>query len=253
LINPNVSVAESLVSLFGGMVAAFVTPGRIGELGRTLFLSHEGRFEAIGLILLDKWYAFTPVIMAGIWGITLMLVYLFGYAAFLVWPLFFVALLVSGFAIWITLRPSWIRSLIYNLSLIMPARDRLKRILSSMDRFGPRHAQRLGFLSCLLYAVYILQFCLLAQAFQPIPWTTALTATTSTMFVKTLLPISLGDLGIREGASVYFFMKFNVLKVTAFNSSLLLFVINVLFPTLIGLFTVPKMEWSNTSVPHLKD
>jgi uncharacterized protein (TIRG00374 family) len=243
LIDPAVRVSESVVSLAGGMVAGFVTPGRIGEVGRTLFLKRETRLEAIGLLLLDKWYAFTPVVAAGIWGITLMILYLFHYAAFLVWPLGCVALFISGLVVLISLSPSTIRTFLYNLSMIMPARDKIKRIISSVDRFDAKQARMLFILSILLYGTYILQFCLLAFAFEPLPWTTALTATTSTMFVKTLLPISIGDLGIREGASVYFFLKFNVSKVTAFNSSLLLFVLNVLVPTLASLLVMPKMTW----------
>jgi uncharacterized protein (TIRG00374 family) len=240
--HPSSSASESAVSLFGGMVAAFVTPGRIGEVGRTLFLRQADRFQAIGLVVIDKLYAFFPVLVAGVWGIVLMLSYIFGYATFLFWPLAVSAFLISLATILIALHPVWIRTVLYNLSVMMPARDKIQRLIHCMDRFEGGQARRQLLLSCLLYCVYIVQFCLLAFAFQPIPWTTALTATTSTIFVKTILPISIGDLGIREGASVYFFMKFNVEKTTAFNSSLLLFGINVLVPTLIGLLFIPRMR-----------
>ena len=245
LINPAVTALESAGSLFGGMVAGFVTPGRIGEVSRTLFIEHEDRLQAFGMIMLDKIYAFCPVFIGGAWGIMLLLGYLFRYATFLVFPLIFISVLVSFLFVYIALHPSLIRTFLYNLSILLPIRDKVKRLIGCVDRFKTRQARTLFFLSILLYGTYIFQFCLLAQAFQAIPWTTALTATTSTILVKTLLPISLGDLGIREGASMYFFMKFQVLKVTAFNSSLLLFVINVLFPTFIGLLFIPKMSWKN--------
>jgi len=248
--NPSISVAETTGSLFGGMVAGFVTPGRIGEVGRTLFLRSADRLQAIGLIVIDKLYAFFPVLVAGIWGIILMLSYIFGYAAYLFWPLAVSALFISVAALLIVLHPVWMRTVLYNLSVMMPAREKVQRLIHSMDRFdaGQAHGQLL--LSCLLYCIYIVQFCLLAFAFQPIPWTTALTATTCTIFVKTILPVSFGDLGIREGASVYFFTKFNVDKTTAFNSSLLLFGINVLIPTLIGLIFIPRMGWGNSEKKH---
>ncbi len=247
---PSISVAESAGSLFGGMVAGFITPGRIGEIGRTLFLRNADRLQAIGLIVIDKLYAFFPVLIAGIWGIVLMLSYIFGYAAYLFWPLSVSALFLSIAALLIVLHPVSIRTVLYNLSLLMPAREKIQRLIRSMDRFEAGQAHRQLLLSCLLYCIYIVQFCLLAFAFQPIPWTTALTATTSTIFVKTILPVSFGDLGIREGASVYFFMKFNVEKTTAFNSSLLLFGINVLIPTLIGLIFIPRMGWGNPEKSH---
>ena len=68
-------------------------------------------------------------------------------------------------------------------------------------------------------------------------------ATTSTILTKTLLPISLADLGIREGAAVFFFSKLQVGKVAAFNGSLLLFAVNVLLPTFLGLFLLPRLGW----------
>jgi uncharacterized protein (TIRG00374 family) len=244
--NPGIPAAESAVSLLGGMVSGFVTPGRIGEVGRTLFLRNADPLQAIGLVVIDKLYAFFPVLVGGLWGIVLLLSYLFHYAAFLFWPLFVSAFLVSLTALLVVLHPSWIRSVLYNLSILMPARGKIQRLIHCMDRFESGQARIQLLLSCLLYCIYIVQFCLLAFAFESIPWTTALTATTSTIFVKTILPLSIGDLGIREGASVYFFMKFNVQKATAFNSSLLLFAINVLLPTLFGLIFIPRMDWANS-------
>ncbi|MBN2201522.1 flippase-like domain-containing protein [bacterium] len=248
LINPHTPVSDSVASLFGGMVAGFVTPGRIGEIGRTLFLKHEDRLQAVGLIVIDKLYAFFPVAAAGFWGLVLLLSYQYGYAPFLVWPLFFGAVVFMALSLTVILHPEWIRSFLYYLSMLMPAREKLKRIISCIDRFSRPDALLQAGLASLLYAVYILQFCLLAFAFQPVPWTTALTATTSVILVKTILPVSIGDLGIREGASVYFFTRFNVEQATAFNASLLLFVLNVLIPTILGLIFIPRMGW-----PERKD
>jgi uncharacterized protein (TIRG00374 family) len=251
--NPGIPASESAVSLFGGMVSGFVTPGRIGEVGRTLFLRNTDPLQAVGLVVIDKLYAFFPVLVGGLWGIVLMLSYLFRYATFLFWPLSVSAFFVSFTALLFVLHPSWIRAVLYNLSILMPAREKIQRLIHCIDRFESGQARIQLSLSCLLYCVYIVQFCLLAFAFEAIPWTTALTATTSTIFVKTILPLSIGDLGIREGASVYFFMKFNVQKATAFNSSLLLFAVNVLLPTLIGLIFIPRMGWSNFSKSKSRD
>ena len=66
-------------------------------------------------------------------------------------------------------------------------------------------------------------------------------------FVKTLLPIALGDLGIRESAAVEFFSYINVKNTTAFNASIMLFAINVLFPSVVGLFFVLKNRLGNGS------
>lgn len=241
LINPNVPKMESLSSLLGGMTLAFVTPGRLGEMGRILFLQKEDRLQAFGLLVIDKLYALAPVIIIGVWGIGLLVSYLFDYVIFVVVSFVAIALVISLILFLLIWHPSWIRTLFYQVSLLFPVREKFKRILEALHPFTPHQARVLAVLSFLLYGIYIFQFCLLTMAFQPIVWTTALTATTSTFFVKTLLPIAIADLGIREGAAVYFFTRFHVDKASAFNGSLLLFLINILIPTVAGLLFFPRL------------
>ena len=242
-IQPDVYLSESLGSLLGGVVVGFITPGRVGEMGRSLFLKNTDRWQAFGLAFIDKLYSLLTILIGGIWGITLLISYLFNYEPFIVWPFCSIALMITLGGVGIALHPHVIRSLLYNLSLLLPHRDKMKRLISCMDQFQKKQARILFTLSFLLYAIYILQFSILAFAFQRVPWHTVLTVTTSTFFTKTLLPISLADLGIREGAAVYFFMKFHVDKITAFNSAILLFTINVLIPTILGLFFLPRLGW----------
>lgn len=60
------------------------------------------------------------------------------------------------------------------------------------------------------------------------------------MLVKSMLPISIGDLGIRESAAVFFLGKIGLAESTAFNASILLFLINLVIPSMIGLVLVLK-------------
>jgi len=61
------------------------------------------------------------------------------------------------------------------------------------------------------------------------------------MFAKTMIPpVSLGELGIREGASVYFLTQFGETASVAFNASIFLFIINLLIPALVGLVLLLK-------------
>lgn len=56
------------------------------------------------------------------------------------------------------------------------------------------------------------------------------------MFAKTIIPpVSFAELGIREGASVFFLTYFGETQAVAFNASIFLFMINVLLPSLVGL------------------
>lgn len=242
LAQKDVPIIESISSFLGGQVVGFVTPGRIGELGRSLFLKEIDRLQSIGLLVIDKFYAFIVILTGGLWGIILLIGYLFKYSTFIVIPLFTTGFLIGLACLLVGLHPGWMRTFLYNLSILLPVREKLQRLISCMDHFQKNEARIFLIYTIVFYGLFISQFCFLAFAFQKISWTTALTATTATILAKTLLPISLADLGIREGASVFFFLKFNVEKVTAFNSSILLFAINILIPTFLGLFFLPRLS-----------
>jgi uncharacterized membrane protein YbhN (UPF0104 family) len=59
-----------------------------------------------------------------------------------------------------------------------------------------------------------------------------------------LLPISFGDLGVRETATVFFVSLIGGQKTTGFNASILIFLINLAFPSFIGflLLFIPKIQ-----------
>ncbi|NQT26859.1 flippase-like domain-containing protein [candidate division KSB1 bacterium] len=242
LIQQDIRPIESIQSFFGGVAVGFVTPGRLGEFGRPFFLQSIDRMQGMGMVLIDKIYAFLTIFIGGSWGLIALVSYYFRYNLFLMMPLVLIGLLITIFGTILMVNPFPLRSFLYHLSVMLPARDKLKQIIECMDRIKKTEAIHFTVYSWFFYGVYILQFCLLAFAFQQIAFTTALTATTSTMFTKTLIPVSFADLGVREGASIFFFLRFQVDKVTAFNSALLLFVINIVIPTIVGLFFLPKMS-----------
>jgi uncharacterized membrane protein YbhN (UPF0104 family) len=62
-------------------------------------------------------------------------------------------------------------------------------------------------------------------------------------FTKTLIPsITLGEIGIREGAAIYFFGLFGCNEAVAFNSSMLLFILNLLLPSIIGMYFLLRLK-----------
>lgn len=231
---------ESFVSLMGGMVVGFITPGRIGELGRSLFLRGVDRIQALGLVFLEKFYSFLILMTGGLWGVILLISIKMD-RFYIIWPLLVIGILVTVLGILVLTHPHWIRSFLSNLILIFPFREKLRRFISSIDHFETKHAHIFLLFSCSLYTIFIVQFSLLALAFERIPVIPLFVSTTSTFLTKSLLPIAFGDLGVREGASIFFFQQFGVGTVTAFNSSILLFFINVLIPSLLGLVFLPRL------------
>lgn len=236
-----VSRADSLVSLFGGMMLGFATPGRIGEAGRALFISRGNRLELVGLVVVDKLYSFFTIIIGGAWGLAVILTRKFLFSFYVAIPLYMLAGCATLFFLFVSVHPEMIRTFFYSVSLLFPYRDKMKGLVAAFDGLRRKDGIILLLTSFVLYIVFMLQFALFTRAFYPISLEAGFSCTTAAMLVKTLLPVSLADLGIREGASVFFFMQYHVDKVAAFNGALLLFTVNVLIPSILGVGTLPRL------------
>jgi uncharacterized membrane protein YbhN (UPF0104 family) len=75
-----------------------------------------------------------------------------------------------------------------------------------------------------------------------------------TYFVKFMVPsVTIMDLGVREGAAVFFLSVFGASPAVAFNAALLLFVINIVFPTALGIPFVWNLNLQSDRSPAPAD
>jgi len=107
-------------------------------------------------------------------------------------------------------------------------------VLDGFTLLRPRQLIATLFCTLCFQAILIVQMFCFIHAFFEITLFHAFIGTNAMMFVKSCLPISLGDLGIREAGSIFFFSKFGVSQASALNASLLLFVVNILVPSIFG-------------------
>ena len=94
------------------------------------------------------------------------------------------------------------------------------------------------------YVVFTGQFVCLTLALQPsLSGALVSLAVALTFFAKYLLPsLTLLNLGIREGAAVFFFGVLGLPSAVALSAALLLFALNVLGPAVLGLPTLPHLS-----------
>ncbi len=244
---PDVTGFEVLSSLFAGFTFGLITPGRIGEFGRVFLIKGKPWVTLLGLSAIDKFFSLAVVFAGGTLGLSLLLFdRLKQY--FLYWAIVVFAGLTVLVLLFLLLHPDAIRTLLYSLNIQLPVREKIKQLIASLDNFHKKQALHLLCLSGLFYLVFIAQFYLLVLAFEKLAVWKAFEAIAATLLVKTLLPITLGDLGIREGAAIEFFSYLQIENTTAFNASVMLFVINVLLPSLIGLFFVLRNRLGNNSL-----
>jgi uncharacterized membrane protein YbhN (UPF0104 family) len=208
-------------ALFGGFALGLVTPGRLGEFGRCLFIPNSERAAIIALNILDR--------VLDSWSVaTLAAVSLFlagrrpmGIFAVAVWLAFLpVVLGLPHLISAVGERPWWKESFRAQISAYREAWGRI--------RVAPFAAWALVSTS-----LDVLTFFFLLRAFHPADFTTAL-ATFPWIVMASAIPLSLGGLGLREGAAALLLAHYAVPAAVATDVALFMFAFLSLFPALLG-------------------
>jgi uncharacterized membrane protein YbhN (UPF0104 family) len=224
-------------SLFYGFSAGIITPLRIGEyFGRGIEFNDKSLLQVTLATLVDKFFPLLMVAFLGSISSLFFIYYYFNVSIYIALSLFVIistlfyilTMLIVSSKFWDTVLFSKLKSSVKLKTLL----DKLK-VFQNLDR---KYFNKMLIISFLFYTCYLVQYALLVSAFSNhFDYLHYLWAANLIMFTKTVIPpISLGELGIREGASVYFLMQFGESSSVGFNSSILLFIINLLIPALIG-------------------
>jgi uncharacterized protein (TIRG00374 family) len=234
LVEPAATNLETVASLLFGITLGTLTPGQIGEFGgRAIRHRSVPAGTIVGLTLVDKVQMLCIMGIAGV----ISLVILFQLGGILGTVVAATAVILFTFLFF---RLGALHDVISGFKTRFASRPVVQDFLSALVIFKTRDLIVSFCLSTGFYAVvYAQMFCLLS-AFSPVRADDAFLGFAAMMFVKSLVPISLGDLGIREAGSVYFYAIRGIAAATALNAALLLFTINILVPSLVGLFFIPK-------------
>lgn len=231
---PETRYSASLAAVLSGYPLGLVTPARAGDyVGRALYLPYEKKGELVALTFAERMATLACILMAGLAALGPFLVTQseLPYAA---WFTLFGAAAIgtAGFLV-LLLHP---RLGHHVLAAVLPFRP-VRRALDVLDRFDRQDARQLLALSALRYGVFSTQFVLLVFAFDAsIGWLPVAAGVSLVFFAKSAIPsFTLGDLGIREGAAVFFLGAMGASTAAAFEASLLLFGMNLLIPALVGL------------------
>lgn len=238
---PEVRFTEALAAVLSGYPLGLATPGRLGEYaGRALYLRHADKWALAALTFAERMatLAVTLTVGLGVLGPFLL--------AHTPLPVAAVAVGLGVGALPATLLLGMMldpRAARRRLGRLLP--ERFAPRLDVLGAFDRRDARALLALSALRYGVFSAQFVCLVLAFAP---TTSLGAAALgvalVFFAKSAIPsFTLADLGIREGASVFFLGALGVGGAAAFNAAFLLFCVNIVGPSLVGLPFVLRLRF----------
>lgn len=232
-----------LYSLLQGLTAGAFTPFRIGEyFGRAFLFKDRTIIQVTVATLIDKFFPLVLVAFIGAAASILFIYFFYSISAYLAASLFMVVTLIFYLLIQLIIDPEFWNNFLFNKlkkSKLLHKYLGKMRFLKTLER---NYSLKMFLISFLFYTCFVTQFVILIYAFSnrinivDYYWSSALV-----MFGKTFFPaISLGELGIREGVSVFFLGEMGVAEAAAFNASLFLFFINILIPAIIGSFLLFK-------------
>lgn len=226
----NVSRGDLFRSLVGGYAFVLTIPGQMGEFSRALFIPGESKLKVMGLVAMDKLSGFSIILLASGFSLAVLHAGLF----------YLLPLAIVGLFALLTLRPQLLTAGAKNLSSLFPWGEKAFHFLEGFQTLNSRRMVTLLLLSLLLFLIYATQFYLLISAFEAVELRTMGICFPLVMLVNSL-PITMGGLGLREGAAVLFFTRFGVQGSSALGAALLLFTINILIPGLCGLVFIHQI------------
>jgi uncharacterized protein (TIRG00374 family) len=237
--HPNSDIIQSL--LFGSTIG-FLTPGNLGELSRAVWFHKYDKMKIAGLNILDKVYGNLVFITLGFFSLFVITITRLTLSPFILLPT-----LVLGstflFIVWLLMiNPGFTRSLINSLKRRITIPRNIKGIFSWVNYLKRKHSIVMSLYGIGWFVIILFQYHILVLAFEYVSLLSSCLAVSAILVTKIVLPISFADLGIREGASVFYFTLFNVSSASAFNSALLIFIINFLLPAIVGSFFVFRLK-----------
>ena len=194
----------------------------------------------VGLTLLDKAQIF---IVASCFGIISIACFISNNNLFIA-VLMIMTLFLSGVFI---MRIGMIAALGHRLNTSFFQKPWLTRVLDGFSLLKSRQLFVTVLYTLAFQSVIILQMFFLINCFAKISLMHAFIGTSAMLFVKSLLPISIGDLGVREAGSIFFFSTYGISQAAALNASLMLFLINILIPSIIGTYFIRHQQFSTLS------
>ena len=232
--NLGLSPARSLKVLLAGYPLGLVTPGRIGELGRGAAVSGEHDSVAVaGLTLLDHAFGLVGVTAVAFFGIIAS-----GYGSTWKWVIF---LVLYAALVYVAVHPArlvnWTKALAPGLPLSI--RDRVRELASRFAQgwrlAGRRVAIAAIAVSTLQFAVVVFQFTICYAAAVSVPGFIKVAGAWAVVIgAKYVLPITIGDVGVRESLAVAVFADRGLPTPAALVAALTIYLLNVIIPSSVG-------------------
>lgn len=246
---PGLRLLPATLAVFAGMAAGVFTPNRIGEYaGRILFLKEGKRVEAILATFVDRICQLFVTLLGGILALVALLLLAgpdlpgkilgdpLSRAMFV-----FLSVVLGGVTLVMALLPKQFAALI-------PSRWNraawVRKARFALQHLDLRLVGKVMALAALRYLVFSSQYLLLMYAFhyEGSPWD-GYWMIALIFLGKSVLPVmGLLELGAREAVALVVMTAFGAAEAIAIGSTLMLYLVNLLLPTLLGVVALQRIK-----------
>jgi hypothetical protein len=227
---PDFSYWKAFKSFYMGIALAVITPFAIGELGRGALVSQEHKAELSGLVMLDKVFDLATVALFAFSGLLI----LNGVPGLIV-------ILAAVYLAGLVLIQHLVR-LAERLDFVGVFKIKIVgRLAASIRQVPARIVLQSALLSVVYFSLFYLQAYLIMLSYgEAFPLVVVLYFPLITL--STIVPITIGGVGIREGTAILLLRQYGVSEALAFNTFFMHFVIANVVAGLLGavLFLLPQ-------------
>lgn len=234
-INDNKKILSSLLQ---GLAAAVSTPARLGEyVGRAIPFSNKSFLQVTLATLVDKFFSILVVMIIGSLSSIYFIHSFYEVFEFITISLLILVLLFFYLVFLLLFNESFWDNILFNKIKQSQRFGKYYNKFEVLKKLDKNYKSKMLFLSLMFYLCIITQYSFLVMAFSyNYNFAAYLWVGNLIIFTKTIIPpITLGELGIRESASIYFIQKIGENPNIGFNASIFLFIINLILPAIIGL------------------
>jgi len=223
-VSPRPSLRRATASLFGGFFLGAVSPARTGELARGLFIPGHSKLKIASLTALDKGFNHVTTYTASFMALMLALP----------WPLKFLPMLAELILLGLVVRFHRFRPAISHFFQRFSKKTTVDNLLAAFDALSKRTVLGMFGLSVCFFIVYTTQYYFIILCFTDLEWLTAVKTIPLIYAINLVMPITIGDLGVKEMASVKLLGPFGIAGGAAVSASLTQNALTFLIPSLAG-------------------
>ncbi len=246
---PSLKLFPATVAVFAGMAAGIFTPNRIGEYaGRILFLKEGKRVEAIIATFVDRICQLVVTLVCGLLALGALFALPDRNLVMLILgnPLsqgifIFLAIVLGVLGVLLVLAPK-------RFAAMIPSRWNkatwIRKTRFALQNLELRLVSQVMGLALLRYFVFSSQYVMLMYAFDyQGNWALAYMMVALIFLGKSVLPVmGVFELGVRESVALLVMTAFAATEATALGSTLMLYLVNILLPTLLGVVAMQRIR-----------